>query len=425
MTRALAIIVSVVALGVAMAAWLGLHGDRGRAGPAPRIAPELTDPVERGAYLAIAGNCRGCHTVLGGAAYAGGRDIPTPFGKFRSPNLTPDARTGLGKWTGDDFWHALHEGRSRNGAPLYPTFPYTHYTKLTREDSDALFAYLKSLPAVEHENLPHDLKFPYDQRWTLVAWRALFFSPGGYEQDTGKDEAWNRGAYLVQGLSHCGACHQARNALGAVRSKDDPAGGVVLDWYAPALNVRTEAGVATWTQDDVVALLHTGVVPGASTAGPMAEVVFESLQHLHDDDLQAMATYLRAIPDKPAGMTTAAPDPAEYEKPLARGRRLYADRCADCHGAKGEGSGVAAPALAGNRAVTMASAVNPIRTVLYGGYAPGTGGNPRPFGMPPFHGAMTDQEMADVLTFVRASWGNRAGPVEDFEVKRERTGPLW
>ena len=408
---------------IALFAWLGLRDGSALRAPVPGVATQFTDPVQRGAYLATAANCRGCHTARGGEPYAGGRAIPTPFGIFLAPNLTPDSETGIGNWNADQFWRALHEGRGDQGELLYPVFPYTHYTKLARADADAMFAYLRSLPAVRRANQPHALKFPYDQRWLLVAWRALFFRPGAYVVDTARDEHWNRGAYLVQGLGHCGACHESRNSLGAVQSRDNPAGGVVLNWYAPALDAGDEAGVSHWPESRIVELLHSGVTEGASTMGPMAEVVFESLQHLAQDDLKAMAVYLQSLPDR--SPAKQSPVIAQADPAVMPGARLYADHCADCHGAQGQGTSPAAPALAGNRALTMRSTVNPIRAVLYGGYAPGTAGNSQPYGMPPYYATLSDAEVAQILSYVRASWGNQASAVQDFEVTRQRTGPLW
>lgn len=408
-------------------AWMGLRGDPHTVSNAPRIAPQLTEPIARGAYLAVVGNCRGCHTERGGTPYAGGRAIPTPFGTFHGPNLTPDVETGIGDWSGDDFWRALHEGRGHKGELLYPVFPFTHYTKVTRADSDALFAYLRSLPAVARANTPHQLRFPFSQRWLLVVWRALYFRPGVYTAAPTQSAAWNHGAYLAQGLGHCGACHQPRNALGAPQTSATSAGGVVLDWYAPALDASHEAGVAHWPQAEVVALLQTGVTPDAATLGPMGEVVFESLQHWQPEDMQAMAEYLRALPDRDTARARQAvtPTPRQRSQSLERGASDYAKHCASCHGDNGEGRTPAALALAGNRAVTMGNTINPIRTVLYGGYGPGTAGNPQPFGMPPFHNTLSDREIADILSFVRSTWGNAAEPVNDFEVARQRTGPLW
>lgn len=418
----------LAAAGVAFIAWRGLRIDSPEDGavPVPHIAADIADPVQRGAYLARAANCRGCHSARGVETYAGGRAIPTPFGTFYTPNITPDPQTGIGSWSDEDFWHALHDGKRPDGAPLYPAFPYTHYTRLDRKDSDALHAYLRSLAPVKRENRPHALKFPYDQRWLLVAWRALFFRAGTFEADDQRDAQWNRGAYLVQGLGHCGACHEARNALGAIVSNDDPAGGVVLDWYAPSLRASDGAGVAQWSEEDVVALLRDGVSPHGSAMGPMAEVVYESTQHLEPDDLGAMASYLRAMPQSTGEAAKVAGPIARDEKALDRGARGYAKHCADCHGEQGEGKKEPAyPALAGNRALTMRSPVNPIRTVLYGGYAPGTAGNPAPLGMPPYHATLSDQEVAEIVSYVRGTWGNAARPVAAYEVTRERTGPIW
>jgi mono/diheme cytochrome c family protein len=384
---------------------------------------DLAAQIERGAYLARAGDCQACHTVRGAAAYAGGRAIPTPFGTFYSPNITPDAQTGIGLWTADDFWRAMHEGRSRDGSPLYPVFPYTNYTRVTREDSDALFVYLKSLPPVAQARREHELKFPYQYRPLLAGWRLLFFRPGVYEPEPAQNEEWNRGAYLVQGLGHCSACHESRNALGASRAQ--PAGGLVLNWYAPSLSVARDAGVQDWPVHDIAALLKDGVSPQASALGPMAEVVYESLQHLTDADIRAMAVYLKDLPVADAQTKRERRAPRDLQAIAARGEKTYADHCASCHGDNGEGRAPAAPALAGNRALTMDVMVNPIRVLLYGGYAPGTAGNPRPYGMPPFVHTLSDQEIADVLTYTRNAWGNEASAVSSADVARHRAGPLW
>ena len=416
---------------VLIALWWSTARDR-ESGEAPQSAsPANADPVQHGRELVSLADCKSCHTARGGAPFAGGRAIPTPFGTFYSPNITSDAKTGLGSWSSTDFWHALHNGYSKDGTLLYPTFPYTNYTKISRADSDAMFAYLRTVTPVPQANHPHELSFPYNYRLLLVGWRWLFFRPGVYEPEPGQSAPWNRGAYLVQGLAHCSACHEARNALGATRSKAGPSGGLVLNWYAPSLTSTHEAGVQGWTESDIVTLLKTGhVASGAvksSTSGPMAEVVSESLQYAPDDELRAMASYLRSLP------VTNPPDAGggpnlqdEIPKPvLAAGKMLYEKNCADCHGKHGEGRDPAAPPLAGNRAVTMNSAVDPIRMVLFGGYSPGTAGNPRPFGMPPYSLTLSDEEIAEVLIYVRSSWGNAGRPVRGEEVSANRGSPLW
>lgn len=398
-----------------------------QSGEGPPAPDAIEDPIARGRALVALGDCRACHTERGGAAFAGGRGTPTRFGTFYAPNITPDRQTGIGHWSADDFWRALHNGESRDGRPLYPVFPYTNFTKISRADADAMFAYLQTLAPITHANREHQLKFPYRYRVLLRGWRLLFFRPGVYEADRSRSAEWNRGAYLVQGVAHCSACHEARNALGAIQSRDNPAGGLVLDWYAPALTAPREAGLQDWPQTEIVALLRDGIALRGNASGPMAEVVYESLQHAPPDDLQAMAAYLKSLPRTapPAVEGVQRVAPATAEAMRRRGAALYADRCAQCHGDDGEGRAPAAPALAGNRAVLMASAVDPIRLVLFGGYAPGTAGNPRPFGMPPFAQALSDEQIAEVLTYVRTSWGNEARPVAAAEVIANRTGPLW
>jgi mono/diheme cytochrome c family protein len=383
----------------------------------------FADPQEqlaRGAYLALAGNCAGCHTARGGLPYAGGRGIATPFGTVFAPNLTPDAETGIGAWTVDDFWRAMHVGRSRDGRLLYPAFPYPDYTQVTREDSDAMFAWLRTLAPVSQRNREHALRFPYGLQATLAGWRALFFRPGSYRPDPRRSAQWNRGAYLVRGLGHCGACHAARNAFGAITDASGLGGGMVpmQGWYAPSLASDAQAGVAGRDIEHVVALLGTGIAPGASALGPMAGVVYRSTQHLSDGDLRAIAVYLKSI--SRADAASPATSGGGVGDRFDRGSRIYRDRCADCHGDDGEGTAGAFPALAGNRAVTMQVPANVIRVVLVGGYPPGTAGNPRPFGMPPFAPFLDDGEVADVVSYIRNAWGNRARPVDGHEAGRYR-----
>lgn len=377
--------------------------------------------IARGAYLARAGDCMACHTARGGAPYAGGRALETPFGTLYAPNITSDRATGIGGWTADDFWHALHNGKSKDGRLLYPAFPYTNYTRVTRADSDALFAYLRSLPPRQVRNRPHALRFPYDSQLALAGWRLLYFKPGVFEPETSRDARWNRGAYLVEGLGHCSACHSTRNRLGA--SGEGLEGGLIptIGWYAPSLTSDAEAGLGRWKEEHIVQLLRTGVAPGASVTGPMAEVVAQSLQHLSREDLGAMAAYLKTLPGGPARERTAPPRAPEAM--LQEGARLYRQHCAACHGERGQGLGPY-PALAGNRALTLDDPVNAIRVLMNGGFPPGTAGNPRPYGMPPFSHVLDDAQAAALLTYLRASWGNAAAPVSSAQVNRYRAVPL-
>ena len=415
---------AAVALGLLLAlaaavAWLELRGEADRgAAAAPTHDAAL---VARGAYLARAGNCHGCHTPRGAAPYSGGRGIPTPFGTVYSSNLTHDARTGLGGWTPADFRRALHNGRSRDGRRLVPAFPYDSYTLISADDADALFAYLRSLPAVERANRPHALRFPYGQTWALAVWRALYFRPGRFTPDAARSAQWNRGAYLVQGLGHCSACHAPRNLLGAARDPLALGGGLMpmQNWLAPPL-----AGAAA---PPVASLLQRGVSADAALLGPMAEVVLHSTQHLQPADLQAMAVYLASLPPPLAprsGDAATAPSRNDGGTPDAaqrlRGEKIYAERCARCHGDDGRGRERAYVPLAGNRALLREPPANPVQVVLGGAFAASTALNPRPFGMPPFANELSDDDIAAVLSYVRTAWGNQAGAVRALDVQRWR-----
>ena len=379
------------------------HPDR--AYPSQPVADKAAQ-LQRGAYLARAGDCMACHTARGGEPYAGGRGIATPFGEVVAPNITPDAQTGIGNWSADDCW------------------PYTSYTKVSREDSDAIYAWMRTVPAVQQQNREHALRFPYNQRWLLAAWRTLYFKPGLYEPVGDKPAQWNRGAYLVQGLGHCAACHSSRNALGATTTGGDLAGGLIpiSNWYAPALTPDAATGLGDWQVADLATLLKTGVSGRSAVYGPMSEVVQQSLQYLNDDDVQAMAVYLKSLPQH--GLAPVAEVATkDTERMLEQGGRLYEKHCVECHGANGAGKPPAYPRLAGNHGI-VASSVNPIRMVLNGGYPPSTGGNPRPYGMPPYGPLMNDDEVAAVVTYIRASWGNQGVAVRPGEVSRYRTVPI-
>ena len=432
--------------------------------------------LEHGAYLAKVGNCAACHTARGGAAFAGGKAINTPFGTVYTSNITPDPASGIGLWSPDAFYRALHEGRSADGHLLTPAFPYPNYTHVSRADSDALHAYfMHGVAPVAQPNRAHELPFPYNTQFALAFWRLMFFDKDDENvkitvnkialktintpaiainepkngistaqmpqmaqttQTVGTDDL-ARGAYLVRGLGHCSACHAERNALGA-SINDQLLSGALMpmhDWYAPSLMAKTEAGVAHWPRQDVVALLKTGIAPNASMLGPMAEVVAGSTQFWADADLQAAAAYLQSLPQtnaKTPTKSTASITPAANTKPqpvlFNRGAELFTQHCATCHGEQGQGmkveGNVALPALAGNRAVTMTNATNLVRIILAGGYAPSTPGNPRPFGMPPFVHVLNDTDIAAVTTYIRNAWGNQADALSAADVVRQRQGVM-
>ena len=413
----IALVLAVAALLAALVAWLNVRGEAPVTGERSAV-PGDAATIARGAYLARAGNCIGCHTAQGGADYAGGRGIETPFGTVFASNLTPDADTGLGRWSASEFWRAMHHGRSKDGRLLYPAFPYPSFTHVTREDSDALFAYLQSVPAVRQPNRPHALRFPYGLQASLAVWRALYFRPGEVEPDPERSSAWNRGSYLVRGLGHCVACHADRNWLGATPGGLQLGGGLIPEqnWYAPALAAPMATGTGDDSAGELVAMLKHGVSARGAVMGPMAEVVFRSTQHLTDADLAAIASYVESLPRPPA------PEPAEPADGALRrlGARLYADRCASCHGEGGEGAAGLYPPLAGNRTVTLPSPNNVILAIVHGGFAPSTAGNPRPFGMPPFGQSLNDTEIAAVATHLRQSWGHAASAVSAADVHRAR-----
>lgn len=394
--------------------------------------------VEQGAYLARLGNCAGCHTAPGGAAYAGGRAIPTPFGAVYAGNLTPDDATGLGRWTADSFWRSLHEGRSHDGRRLIPAFPYTSYTQVSRPDSDRLFAYLRSLAPVRQTPPPNELRFPFGTQPALAVWQWLYFRPGSASasaavsatqsapalqataaQATAPTDAMARGAYLVNALGHCAECHAPRNRWGAPGSA--MTGGVMpgQNWYAPSLHPVAEGPGAQVTAQDLADLLRSGRHRHGSASGPMAGVVFRSTQFWSETDLQAVASYLRALPALPSQQTPQArlhaPAPSES---AALGQRLYTDRCAECHGDQGQGvRGLYIP-LAGNPSVTQPDIRNLVQMLQHGGFTPATRHNPRPFGMPPQDLSLA--ETTAVLNHLRQSWGHRATAVDDLAVTRVR-----
>jgi len=419
----------LAAIALAGAAWAAMAWPRAEyiAARSPQAWAPTPANIARGAYLARAGDCIACHTARGGLAYAGGRAIDTPFGRLYGPNITPDTATGIGTWSADDFWNALHNGVAPGGRLLYPAFPYTHYTKVTRDDADALYAWLRSLAPVRQARRPHALRRPYDSQLALAGWRLLYFRPGVHAPDTAKPAAWNRGAYLVEGLGHCSACHGTRKLLGGISAGAGLSGGLipVSGWYAPSLTAGSEAGLGDWELPHIVQLLRTGVSSRGAVFGPMAEVVGQSLQHLSEPDVQAMALYLKALPPT---VQQPAPAPPPSETTMKLGAQLYDRHCVDCHGADGRraaaGSNAAYPPLAGNHALTMNEPVNAIRIVLNGGFAPATADNPRPFGMPPYSPVLNDAEVAAVVTYVRASWGNAAPEVKPAQVNRHRAVPL-
>jgi len=411
-----------IAIAAAVGVWIWLQApDRGWTRSQATSSRQVASAgqIDRGRYLVTAGDCVACHTTIGGTPFAGDREVPTPFGSLYSSNLTPDDETGLGQWNADDFWNALHYGRSRDGRRLYPAFPYTNYTLISREDADAMFAYLRTLKPTRQTTTPASLRFPYDTQLALRVWRALYFRPAEFRTDASKSEAWNRGAYLVEGVGHCGACHSGRNWLGGAPKSKQYAGGRIpmLGW--DALPLATETPISDDDAAELARLLKGGASKRDVMSGPMAEVVFRSLQHLDDADIAAMVEYLRSLPHREiATESSPYPVPERERKQLAsKGESVYRKHCADCHGEDGQGKPYAYPALAGNRLVNAPSPSNAIETMLFGGYGASTALQPQPYGMPPYANVLSNEEIAAVLTYVRAAWGNQASAVSPSAVE--------
>lgn len=394
------------------------------------------DVIARGAYIAKAGDCAGCHTAPNnGAPYAGGLGLASPFGTIVSTNITPDPETGIGKYSYEDFAKALREGVAPGGKGLYPAMPYTSFVKMTDDDMRALYAYMMhGVPPVRYRPPPTDVPFPFNQRWMLRVWRAAFSPKEVYKPHADRDATWNRGAYLVQGLGHCGACHTPRGPAFQERGYDESSkmylsGGVNDNWFALNLRGDTGSGLGRMSRDDIASLLKTGHGGGTAAFGSMVQTIEDSLQYLGDDDLAAIATYLKSLPAtgaadgsydpanaKPGTLKTRAPD-----VPPGQGAAVYATFCAQCHQDTGEGVPKVFPKLAGNPAVISEDTTSLIRLVVEGGNSPATKTGPARQNMPGFAGRLSDLQIAQVLSYVRGSWGNDARPITTNDVASLRS----
>ena len=382
--------------------------------------------MSRGEYLAHVGDCVACHSKQGGEPFAGGFAMPTPFGTLYSPNITPDDVTGIGQWTADEFYRMLHTGHSRDGTLLYPAMPFPAYTKVTREDCDAIFTYLRTLKPVSQPNRENELRFPYNNRSLMYGWRALYFTEGTFKPLLGQSAEFNRGAYLVQGLGHCASCHSTINALGGSSEDSAFAGGLIplQNWYAPSLTSNQESGLGNWSVPDIAALLKGGTSMRGAVYGPMAEVTHDSLQYLTNEDATAIAVYLKSLVESKAAAAQQNEAGSPSAGVLSTGRSVYENRCVSCPRSDGKGMPPAYPPLAGNPSIEMESSVNPLRMVLNGGYPPQTSEKPRPYGMPPFAQVLSDEEVAAVVTYIRLSWGNHGSVVTRREANAMRSAPL-
>lgn len=380
-------------------------------------APAL---VERGRYVALAGNCASCHTRPGRAPYAGGVAFESPLGTIYSSNITSSIEHGIGKWTAKDLRRALHEGIAPGGYRLFPAFPYTSFTLMTDEDVGALYAYLRTLPADEHDPPANDLLFK--QRWAMAIWNGLFFKSRRFSADPKQTPEWNRGAYLVEALGHCGACHTPRNRLLAEVTAHAYQGGTLREYVTAgklrdwtAVNLTSSAyGLKAWSVDDLTKYLHTGFSPRGGIWGPMNEVVGNSTSKLTLDDARDMAIYIKSVPE---GGETRTPVTAEQ---AVLGEAIYRDRCEKCHGASGRGGMFSGPPLAGSAVVQSAELDSLINAVLYGAKPPDGVSLGAWESMRPYADVLTDSEIANVANYVRGSWGNSAAPVDAARVAKQR-----
>ena len=384
-------------------------------------ADAAPDAVARGRYVATAANCASCHTRAGGAAFSGGRAIATPLGTIHSTNITPDRETGIGTWSEQDLKRALREGVAADGRYLFPAFPYPFYTRLADRDIADLYAYLRTLPPVRDVPPANDRAFAL--RWPMKAWNSLNLDAGAFEPDPSQSAEWNRGAYLVQGPGHCGACHTPRDWTLAGKSaaplrgavmRDEVAGGAVRDWFAVDL-AATRQGLGAWKHEDIVGYLGKGAGARAGTFGPMNPVIANSTSRLTDDDRRAIATYLKSLRgDDYAGEVVSA-------EAAAAGRPPYEEHCRECHGPSGRGGLFDGPPLAGSAVVQGEDAASLINVILHGSDRPAGLGPGNWESMPAYASKLDDAGIAALANYLRASWGNRAAPVTPAMVAKQRT----
>ena len=383
-------------------------------GPSPVGVPaELrsADPVTRGKYLAQAADCEVCHTTEGGQPFAGGRAIPTPFGVLYTPNITPDRETGIGTWTDADFLRAVHKGIGKHGRQLYPAFPYESYTLMTDDDALAIKAYLFSLPPAHAPRPPDRLGFPFNQRWLVGIWSALYNPDHRFRPHENRSPEWNRGAYLAEALAHCGDCHTPRNLAEALDNRRKFAGALTAGWRAYNISSDPASGVGAWSDAQLIDYIHGGHAVGRGSAGgPMAEEVDVSSSNLSASDLRALVTYLRSIPavrtpDLPAPKASPASDqPGAMATSFdPRGKRIFAGTCASCHSWSGVSLISNEATLIGVRAVNDPTGINVAQTVL-SGTRPGPGEDG--LAMPAFGAAYSDTEIAAVANYVTARFGS-------------------
>jgi mono/diheme cytochrome c family protein len=412
--------------GVAISQLPALPALPAHAGGGPMLPTELlthtidsTTPesaqLARGQYLVAAGDCMSCHLRDGGEPFAGGLGLNTPFGVIYSSNITSDSQTGIGAWTSEQFYQAMHDGKGIHGENLYPAFPYPSFRRASRADDDAILSFLKSTPAVNYTPPKNHLPFPLNVRSAVGGWNLLFLKSEEFTADPAQSAEWNRGAYLVNGLGHCGGCHTPKNALGADRSNEFLRGGDLETWVAPDLTDNHRTGLGDWNIEDIAEYLRTGRNARAAAGGPMADVITYSTSLMNDDDRRAIAAYLKSQPASPT-IDASTPDRAAMQ----RGAEIYSDACTSCHLEDGVGQSRMFPPLGHDAMLQQANPAGLLHLVLAGTRIGTSASRPSPLSMPSFAWKLSDQEIADVSTFIRNSWGNQAAPVSDTQVSETR-----
>ena len=387
------------------------------------LSVQAADPVliSKGEYLTRAADCVACHLAPGGKPFAGGLSFKLPFGTIYSPNITPDKETGIGSWTDDDFVSALQKGVGKDGKHYYPAFPYTSYTLMSREDILAIKAYLFSLEPINQKPPENDLSFPFNQRWGMFFWNALFASNERFVPDDKQSAEWNRGAYLVQGPGHCGECHTPRNIFQAMSKGNSLAGGELGNWRAYNISSDNQYGIGAWPEASLVSYLSQGYAPGYGGAGgPMADAVEHSLQYLEPADLKAIAVYLKSTPARSEGVARPA---AKVNDQAANGlgHKIFAEACAACHRLDGTGNQSPAGMLMGLKTVNDPAGTNVVATLLEGHTRAAARVDQR---MPDFARAYSDTELAAVSTFVLRRFGQSNGEVKPADVTKNRENAL-
>lgn len=379
-------------------------------------ADPSAETIARGKTMTEAGDCASCHTADPAQPFAGGKRIDTPFGAIYSPNLTPDRNTGLGAWSDEEFIRALRYGVTRDGSRYYPAFPYPYFTRLIRNDLLAIRAYLATLAPVRNTPPPPQLRWPLNYRVVMRGWDLLFFRPGIFQPDQQKTAEWNRGGYLVEGAAHCGACHTPKNLFGADKRGRSFGGGLVQGWFAPRLDNAPRGGLKSWSVDDIAEYLQSGRNGRSHADGLMAEVVVNSTSKMSDADVRAIAVYLKDLPEGAPEPAVAPPPPAD----MAAGEKIYKGACIACHEADGTGAPRIYPPLPGNANLQSADPASTLRIVLDGAETVTTPRAPNTGSMPAYAGKLSDQEIADVATYIRNAWGNAAPAVTPAQVAKAR-----